>query len=173
MFIPKMTYRFNLSFSFSLLLMGFLLANIFGILTNNKSIIFLFVLCIEIINSLIYSKPSSQKIKVRALRAVDAKRSPFFSIPVFFLYQPFRKLNNLYDKNQNTILPELPKKKQSSLRSSGFFLWNAAKSKPLSFLCFNQRKKVPIIISFFISSLNFLKIGFEFGFFVDAFKLGS
>ena len=163
MFIPKMIYRFNLSFSFSLLLMGFLLANIFGILTNNKNIIFLFVLCIEIINSLIYSKSSSQKIKLPPV-------SPFFSIPVFFLYQPFKKLNNLNDKNQNAILPALSKKNQSNSKLS---LWNTAKSKPLSFLCFIQTKKVSVIISFFISSLNFLKIGFEFGFFIDAFKLGS
>lgn len=134
-----MIYQFNLSFSLSLLFMGFLLANIFGILTNNKNIIFLFVLSIEIINYFVYSKPSSKFSK-------------------YFFYPPFDKLS-IFKSSLNPCFTKAPSKQMGG--DIKYNWW------------YNQTKKTSIIFSIIANTLNFLKIGFEFGFFIDAFKLGS
>lgn len=122
-------YQFNLSFSLSLLLMGFLLANIFGILTNNKNIIFFFVLLIETINYLAYD-------------------STF--------------LKNFFPKNKENYRNFTKSNKQQT------FLRKSIRQLDFGFLGKKNNK-----ISIFITTLNFLKIGLEFGFFIDAFKLGS
>ena len=131
-----MIYPYNLSFSLSLLLMGFLLANIFGILTNSKNVIFLFVLFIEIINYLAYSKRNIYK-------------QSYHMDNITFLYDRFSAIQ--------------PIKSRLPLKS---IFYNKELEK-------NKKRIVFLIISIIISSLNFLKVGFEFGFFIDAFKLGS
>ena len=157
-----MIYQINLSFSLSLVLMGFLLANIFGILTNNKNIIFLFVLCLEIINYLVYCEPSNKKIK-----------PSFFSTPIYFFYQPFKKLN-IFKPLYFTKTP-LKKNFHSSHsvnHNTEYGQWHKQQKRillksPLQAIA--EGKATSLIIR----SLNFLKIGFQFGSFVDAFKLGS
>ena len=137
-----MIYQFNISFSLSLVFMGFLLANIFGIIANSKNIIFLFVLCIELVNCFIYSYKTSK---------------PFF-----------------LNANPNYLLGVLvfPNKIQfsrffkSSLKQRNY-------KRKLKDRDNYTNYKPSMVISVISSSLNFLKIGFEFGFFIDAFKLGS
>ena len=147
-----MIYQFNISFSLSLLFMGFLLANIFGIITNGKNIIFLFVLGIELINYFIYSH--LQKVSFvnftlgkKTLTALDKKKAGDrigdSNKPSFF---------NIF----NSLLNSLKKKNYKNLLEN-----------------ISMKHRLSIVVSAIASSLNFLKIGFEFGFFVDAFKLGS
>ena len=52
----KTLHPFNLSFSLSLLFMGFLFANFFGIITSTKSVIFVFIVCIELTNYIVYTQ---------------------------------------------------------------------------------------------------------------------
>ena len=154
-----MIYQFNLSFSLSLLFMGFLLANIFGILTNNKNIIFLFVLSIEIINYFVYSKPNNKTIKP------FSKFFKYFlfnqTTPMYFFYPPFKKLS-IFKSSFRKASPCFTKAPLKQMDGNIKYSW----------WC-NQTKKTSIILSAIISTSNFLKIGFEFGFFIDAFKLGS
>lgn len=155
-----MIYQLNLSFSLSLLFTGFLLANIFGIITNSKTIVFFFVLGIELINYFIYSnlqKPSFINLLVNhslskktlttpnETKASDYLNQKLFNKPSFF--KIFNSLFNLFSLKGYTH----PLKKMNN----------------------HMKHRSSIIVSTAASSLNFLKIGFEFGFFVDAFKLGS
>ena len=144
-----MIYQLNLSFSLSLLFTGFLLANIFGIITNSKTIVFLFVLGIELINCFIYS---------------NLQKPSFIDL--------FAKQN--LGKISFTAL----NKEKANLRKRSFFnlfsfLFKPFHRKPLEKMDNTMKHRSKIVVSTILTSLNFLKIGFEFGFFLDAFKLGS
>ena len=119
-----MMYPFNLSFSLSVLFMGFLLSNIFGILGSSKSIVFLFIVCIELTN--------------------------------YFVYTKNRKLSPL----KGFLLRVTQTKVINSMQIS---------SKSDAYVVQQKFKNIPTIGTV----INFFKIGFEFGFFIDAFKLGS
>ena len=126
-----MLYPFNLSFSLSLLFMGFLFANFFGIITSTKSIIFLFIACIELINFFVYTQKLYPSARVLSrVRVHEASETSFFRRILFLIKRTTRK------KEKDT-------------------------------------KIINYVFIYTLTILNFLKIGFEFGFFVDAFKLGS
>ena len=180
-----MIYHLNLSFSLSLLLTGFLLANIFGIITNSKNIIFLLVLGIELINFFIYScKPSLGKKTSTPVLTQEytmpkklSRKSPFFS--PFYLVRFLNASQYVRRSSKMSYATEGSLKKQKSYQLLFFdFLLDFFKLKGL--LAYNiknmdrkMRYKSSRVVSTIASILNFLKIGFEFGFFVDAFKLGS
>ena len=186
-----MIHHLNLSFSLSLLFMGFLLANILGILTNSKNIIFLFVLGIELINYFTYSSKfnllqsnlmleGSATESLPSVAPTKSIRGPksFFPTLTFKIRNrrklPLIKLNTGFadvryaQRRTNKIFYIfywlrfllVPKKKQEKLKN----IENKTRYKP---------SVPPVFVSTITSSLNFLKIGFEFGFFIDAFKLGS
>ena len=173
--------QFNLSFSFSLLFMGFLLANIVGIITNSKNIIFLFVLCIELINCFVYSTSETyETVRRRASTAgrrastsgrpkvvVEAKKTNRFSQSFFSTKNNY---SSFFSTRLNQRLSNLSKFSKGN--SSSLF------KRPTQ-ATYNQLNKqvdttwIQKIKEFIITGLNLLKIGFEFGFFIDAFKLGS
>ena len=153
-----MIYQLNLSFSLSLLFTGFLLANIFGIITNSKTIVFFFVLGIELINYFIYS---------------NLQKASFIN----FLAKHSLSKKTLTASDKGKANDRI----ENSNRSSFLNIFDSLFS-PFSLKSYeNSLKKMDkhmkhrssIVVSTAATSLNFLKIGFEFGFFVDAFKLGS
>lgn len=183
-----MIYQFNLSFSLSLLFMGFLLANIFGIMTSSKNIIFLFVLCIELINCFIYSKTIKKTSKFS--QSLFSRGYRFRS---YFVRSPMRSSLDRLQRNQSAADPSKaytagrPRVLDEYflliwLRLIRFTYYVTSFGRPKVKVVIDDFKRLKsidhninfkIVISTIVTSLNFLKIGFEFGFFIDAFKLGS
>lgn len=144
-----MIYPFNFSFSFSLLFMGFLLSNLFGILGSSKNIVLLFILYIELTNYFVYTTVSK---KAHLLSETQASMKPFSLLR--------RKISG----PQRSLLSNFPLKFKKSVELLFY--------KP-----FDKRNKYQQPrtqdASLIRTILNFFKIGLEFGFFIDAFKLGS
>ena len=162
-----MLYPLNLSFSLSLLFMGFLFANIFGIITSTKSIVFLFILCIELINYFVYTHAFAciplYPFGVRSKKGIFSSRT--FGVRVkkvkVFEENTGYSFDNDKTKRENGTIKEPLSSDSRGIKDSrrgNTKIFNYAFSFALSYA---------------FTILNFLKIGFEFGFFVDAFKLGS
>ena len=150
-----MLYQFNLSFSFSLLFMGFLFANLFGIITSTKNIVFVFILCIELINCFVYTQNINffKKPRVSIPFSTKKNKRPFsFQTLSIFTYPVVDFRTSVYSPRA---------------RIRGAFRSWVNKFKKEDTYTFS------LALSYIFTILNFLKIGFEFGFFVDAFKLGS
>ena len=200
-----MIYQFNLSFSLSLLFMGFLLANIFGIITNSKNIIFLFVLCIELINYFVYST-NSPAVGTNYLQSTKSKLGYFSTssyktnkvYPTSYEKTTYLRSGSKSSTKKIVVVPRAslqsearPVARATNRLENQFSTSNSSKNRFSKiykffslFLPFENFKKLKtinhnighrssIVISTIVISLNFLKIGFEFGFFIDAFKLGS
>ena len=141
-----MIYPFNFSFSLSLLFMGFLLSNIFGILGSSKNIVFLFILCIELTNYFVYTSFTRKTLLKEEFK--------YENLP-----KPFKNIKITNVSFISTFLARFKKLTQ-------IIFYGAADKKIIG----NKDLKNVFTITIV---LNFFKIGFEFGFFIDAFKLGS
>ena len=171
-----MIHHLNLSFSLSLLFMGFLLANILGILTNSKNTIFLFVLGIELISYFTYSSKFNLLLSNLMSKgsSIQVMEKPNFFFPTLTLKTSNRTKLPLIEPS--TTLTNVQRRTN---RLFNIFYWlrfliiAKKKQKELKNIDNQTKYKASIFVLTIISSLNFLKIGFEFGFFIDAFKLGS
>ena len=193
----------KLSFLLSTLFMGFLAANIFGIVANSKNIIFLFVVFIEFANWFVYSKKRKFYL-VRNFLGYPLPPTMYASFyPENALVAPYPLPLTPYPEGvqgyrvresqgyrgigvqgySNKITPEKNYQPKQATTSYEKFLTKGLTPKVYAPLkqaskmqkIFNtiqniiyNKKKVTLVTIF-----NFLKIGIEFGFFIDAFKLGS
>ena len=212
-----MLYPFNLSFSLSLLFMGFLFANFFGIITSTKSVIFIFIMFIELINYFVYTQsfcfrfqksknlPSKSTLLPLPLRLCQRQRkskirrtcTPVTPLPLYpegvrgdlifdFLWQKGYRGDLTFDflritfgsfldrfwRKKERKQPETIQKRLDETENKKALTKNYLSSN--SPLATERNAKVfDYVFTYILTILNFLKIGFEFGFFVDAFKLGS
>ncbi len=166
-----MLYPLNLSFSLSLLFMGFLFANLFGIITSTKSIVFIFILCIELINCFVYTHAFAciplYPFGVQSKKGIFPSRT--FGVRV--------KKVRVFQENTGYSFDDDKTKRENGIIKEPFSSDSRGIKDSLSFASRGNTKIFNYAFSFALSYaftiLNFLKIGFEFGFFVDAFKLGS
>ena len=183
-----MLYPFNLSFSLSLLFMGFLFANFFGIIISTKNVIFIFIMCIELINCFVYTQSlrlcfRRAKLKQTSLfkRIFFLTKESFFSVRKF---SPPSTYDNLFfsQKKSKASIPlrlddasYLRYKMQRDTQPEAIQKRLDAKALTRNYSLSKKRnvKVFDFVFTYTLTILNFLKIGFEFGFFVDAFKLGS
>ena len=234
-----MLYPFNLSFSLSLLFMGFLFANFFGIITSTKNVIFIFIMFIELINYFVYTQ-------IFCFRFQKSKNLPSKStlLPLPLRLYPFGVRKSKIRRTCTPVTPlphypcllrkplplypeegiaygergELPlvirwiafgkrkgyrgdfifdflriafgsfldrfwrkkERKQPETIQKGLDETENKKALTKNYLSSNSplaternAKVFDYVFTYILTILNFLKIGFEFGFFVDAFKLGS
>ena len=201
-----MLYPFNLSFSLSLLFMGFLFANFFGIITSTKNVIFIFIMCIELINCFVYTQSSRLRFRRAKLKQTSlfkrifflTKRSPesFFSVQKFSppsTYDSQRKSKASIPRTPYPVplrgkgvkgyslgdvpylIAKLRYKMQRDTQPEAIQKRLDAKALTRNYSLSKKRnvKVFDYVFTYTLTILNFLKIGFEFGFFVDAFKLGS
>ena len=162
-----MLYQFNLSFSLSLLFMGFLFANLFGIITSTKNIIFVFILCIELINFFVYTQNTGF---FRESNGITKGNNLTKENTLTFGFLFGDSFSITFGDPLVLSEPEIKTQINKTKQKNG----NIIKRKSKVTLPFKRgTSTLNLVLSYVFTILNFLKIGFEFGFFVDAFKLGS
>ena len=157
--------------------MGFLFANFFGIITSTKSVIFVFIMCIELINCLVYTRNSPlRQGKPKAIFTFGLRKAKLRPEDDLKMAQRKSYLIETINKKQritvgNTVrlnaqpLPHTPYPKGVQGYRGTAIKYSFSKN--------GFAKQINHVFIYVLTILNFLKIGFEFGFFVDAFKLGS
>ena len=184
--LEKKNYFFKEVFSFALftLFFGFLIGNLFGTFLNlirsfifwDGLIIFIILSVMEFLNFFLYKK-TNRFLKVFEniyYSVCSFKKNAFSNTPnvssVTLLLTPPAEVsakqtsdipNNPSNISKGGVRCKVNKNKVFDYGAATFNILKGCQPQPR-----NQNK-------FFWKSLNFLKIGIMFGFFIDAFKVGS
>lgn len=166
-FFEEKIYFFKKTFSISILFLfiGFFLGNIFGTFLNwlrhfivwDGLLIFVLLSFFEIISSIVYQKNFT-------LLSQPVSTNKMFFSDFFVTKNPFLKINLFRRKLKAIVSPDISIKPdhQSTLQT------DKKKLKKVLTIDFYFFKSLPIW-----RFLNCLKVGILFGFFIDAFKVGS